>query len=131
MHAIIFFDGVCNLCNGAVQFVIARDLKDHFRYASLQSEFAKHKLSMFGIDPEKEDSILVLEHNKVYRQSAAVLRITRKLGGLWPLLYAGIIFPPFVRNAIYRWIAKNRYRWFGKQESCWIPTPELKEKFLG
>ncbi|MES2419604.1 MAG: DCC1-like thiol-disulfide oxidoreductase family protein [Bacteroidota bacterium] len=127
---LIFFDGVCNLCNGAVQFVIERDPKDVFRFASLQSDFAVKTLASFSINPAQGDSFILLENNIIYQRSTAALRVARKLKGLWPLLYAFIIVPRFIRDGIYNYIAKNRYRWFGKQESCWVPTPGLKEKFL-
>jgi len=127
---VIFFDGVCNLCNGAVQFIIARDPQNRFKFAALQSEFAKNYLSSFRLKVKHGDSFVLLENGKVYEQSAAALRIAKKLGGLWPLLYGLIIVPPFIRNAVYKSIARNRYKWFGKQESCWIPTPELKSRFL-
>jgi predicted DCC family thiol-disulfide oxidoreductase YuxK len=131
MNPIIFFDGVCNLCNGAVQFTIERDTKNLFRFASLQSDFAKETLSPYGIDTDQKNSFILLENGKIYQQSTAALRVAKRLGAAWPLLYAFIILPPFIRNAVYGYIAKNRYKWFGKQESCWVPTPELKEKFLG
>ncbi|MFD0940667.1 thiol-disulfide oxidoreductase DCC family protein [Pedobacter boryungensis] len=131
MHPVIFFDGVCNLCNGAVQFTIKRDSNNIFRFASLQSEYAAEKIAPFNITPENLDSFILLEDDKVYQRSTAALRVVKKLGGLWPLLYGFIIIPRFIRDAVYNYIAKNRYKWFGKQESCWVPTPDLKEKFLG
>lgn len=130
MQAVIFFDGLCNLCNGAVQFTIARDRKNIFRFASLQSAYAAEKLAPFNIAPENLQSFILLENSKVYLRSTAALRVAKKLNGLWPLLYAFIIVPSFIRDAVYDYIAKNRYKWFGKQESCWVPTPELKSKFL-
>jgi len=131
MERIIFFDGLCNLCNGAVQFVIKRDTKNLFQFASLQSEYATEALAKFNLEPQHGDSIVLLENDKVYQRSTAALRVARRLKGLWPMLYAFIIVPRFIRDAIYNYIAKNRYKWFGKKESCWVPTPELKEKFLG
>lgn len=128
--AIIFFDGVCNLCNGAVQFVIKRDRHEAFKFASLQSDFAKETLSGSALKVAHGDSLVLLENGKLYEQSTAVLRIAKKMPGLWPLLYAFIIVPPFLRNAIYRWVARHRYQWFGKQNQCWVPTPTLKSRFL-
>lgn len=125
-HKIILFDGVCNLCNGAVNLVIRKDKKNIFRFAPLQGEFAKE----IGLDQEKMDSIILLDNDKQYSKSSAVLRIARNLPGGYPLLYGFIILPKFLRDAIYDHIAKNRYRWFGKKESCMMPTPELKQKFL-
>jgi predicted DCC family thiol-disulfide oxidoreductase YuxK len=129
MHSIIFFDGVCNLCNSAVQFVIERDKNDQFRFASLQSDFAKEQLTPFQIDPSQKESFILLENSKVYQRSTAALKVAKKLNGLWPLLYGFIIIPAFIRDAVYNLIAKNRYKWFGKKESCWLPTEELKGKF--
>lgn len=128
--AIIFFDGVCNLCNGAVQFVIKRDRREAFKFASLQSDFAKETLSGSALKVTHGDSLVLLENGKLYEQSTAVLRIAKKMSGLWPLLYAFIIVPPFLRNAIYRWVARHRYQWFGKQNQCWVPTRALKSRFL-
>lgn len=128
-NSVIFFDGVCNLCNGAVQFVIERDVKNYFKFAALQSEYATKALSTANLQVQHGDSFVLLENGKVYEQSTAALRVARKLNGLWPLLYGFIIVPPFIRNAVYKFIARNRYKWFGKQESCWVPTPELKSKF--
>jgi predicted DCC family thiol-disulfide oxidoreductase YuxK len=130
MQAVIFFDGLCNLCNGAVQFTIERDRRNVFRFASLQSDFAREKLKDFNVEPAEGSSFVLLEEGKIYQRSTAALRVAKKLKGLWPLLYTFIIIPPFIRDAVYNYIAKNRYKWFGKQESCWIPTPELKSKFL-
>lgn len=128
--AIIFFDGVCNLCNGAVQFIIARDYRNVFQFASLQSGFAKEKLAPYGIVPDQHQSIILLRDGKVYQQSSAALRIAKNLSWLWPLLYGFIIIPPFIRDALYRFVANNRYRWFGKRESCWLPDAALKSRFL-
>lgn len=130
MQTIIFFDGLCNLCNGAVQFAIKRDTKNVFKFASLQSDIAVTELAKYGVNPNQLNSIVLLEEGKIYQKSTAALRIAKRLTGLWPLLYVFIIVPPFIRDGIYRFIAKNRYKWFGKQESCWVPTPELKSKFL-
>ncbi len=127
--SIIFFDGVCNLCNGSVQFVIERDKQDQFKFAALQTDFAKLELSKYNVDVTSGNSFILLENGKVYQQSTAALRVAKQLGGWWSLLYVFIIVPAFIRNCVYRYIAKNRYKWFGKQESCWVPTPELKQKF--
>ncbi|SFG73270.1 Predicted thiol-disulfide oxidoreductase YuxK, DCC family [Pedobacter insulae] len=127
---VIFFDGLCNLCNGAVQFTIQRDHRNLFHFASLQSDYAKLKLSPFNIDVEDGSSFVLLENGKVYERSTAALKVAKKLSGFWPLLYGFIIIPRFIRDFIYNFIAKNRYKWFGKKESCWVPTPALKDKFL-
>jgi predicted DCC family thiol-disulfide oxidoreductase YuxK len=127
---IILFDGVCNLCNGAVQFIIERDKKQHFRFASLQSKTGQEYQQKAGLAIDKIDTILLVENGKIYQKSTAALRIARHLDGLWSILYIFIIVPPFIRNAVYDFIAKNRYKWFGKQDSCWMPTPDLKKLFL-
>ncbi|MBC8984885.1 DUF393 domain-containing protein [Pedobacter sp. N36a] len=146
-HGMIFFDGVCNLCNHAVQFVIKRDQLDYFRFAALQTDAAKTQLTALNIQekggtlsedqqgslaPHQEElnTIILLENGKVYYRSTAALRIARKLSGLWPLLYGFIIIPPFIRDFCYQLISKNRYRIWGKQESCMVPSVALKSKFL-
>ncbi|GGG41164.1 thiol-disulfide oxidoreductase [Dokdonia pacifica] len=127
---IILFDGVCNLCNSSITFVIKHDPKDLFRYAPLQSDLGKSLMSKHQIDAEKVDSIILVDQGKAYTKSSAALRIARSLSGGYPLLAAFLIIPPFLRNLVYDYIARNRYKWYGKKESCMIPTPELKAKFL-
>lgn len=128
---IILFDGVCNLCNTSVNFVIQRDHKDIFRYASLQSDIGKQLIKKHQIDHLNLDSILLFDTNdKFYYKSSAALRIARHLSGGYPLLYGLLILPKFIRNWVYDIIAKNRYRWFGKKESCMIPSPELRALFI-
>ena len=127
---IILFDGVCNLCNGAVQVAIERDPTAIFRFASLQSDFGQSILAQNVVDTEGGGTIILLENGKVYDRSTAALRVARQLSGWIKYLYVFIIVPKFVRDFVYRIIAKNRYRWFGKQESCWMPTKELKVRFL-
>ncbi|MDT0554811.1 thiol-disulfide oxidoreductase DCC family protein [Patiriisocius hiemis] len=127
---IILFDGVCNLCNSSVTFVIKRDAKDVFRFAALQEEPGQKLINQYGIDINKTDSIILIENNKAFTKSTAALRIARHLGGAYPLLYGFMIIPVFIRNWVYDYVAKNRYKWYGKKESCMIPTPELKSKFL-
>ncbi len=127
---IILFDGVCNLCNSSVNFVIDRDTQQYFKFASLQSEFGQQQVKRIGGDPSQLNSIVLIEGDRFYRKSTAALRIARKLTGGWPLLYAFIVIPPFVRDVVYDFIAKNRYRWFGKEATCRIPTPELSHRFL-
>lgn len=128
-HPVILFDGVCNLCNRAVQFVIRRDKKKLFRFASLQSEAAAKLGKQLPI-PENQDSFILIQNGKIYTGSTAALRVLRLLGGWHSLLYAFMIVPRFIRDGVYRQIARNRYEWFGRQESCWVPTPELRELFL-
>ncbi|GGI25110.1 thiol-disulfide oxidoreductase DCC family protein [Pedobacter mendelii] len=126
---VIFFDGVCNLCNASVQFTIEHDKKNVFKFTALQGEYAKTILPKFNVDIEKMNSILLVENEKLYTKSSAALRVAKELSGLLPILYAFIIVPKFIRDWVYDIIAKNRYKWWGRQESCWIPTPELKSKF--
>ncbi|MFD0862133.1 thiol-disulfide oxidoreductase DCC family protein [Sungkyunkwania multivorans] len=129
---IIFFDGVCNLCNGAVQYVIERDKKDVFRYASLQSDVGQRFLKERNLNAEEFDSIILYEPGKQFlHKSKAAFAIIKEFGGLWPLFRIFRFLPTSFNDFFYDIVAKNRYRWFGKQESCWIPTPELKAKFLG
>ena len=128
---IILFDGVCNLCNGAVLFVIKRDKKDIFRYAALQSEIGQKLTQERGIDTEKVDSIVLIEPGiAYYTKSTAALKIANHFGGLWKLLYVFNWLPEGFRNGIYDYVAANRYKWFGRKDACMIPTPELKSKFL-
>ncbi len=127
---IILFDGVCNLCNAAVQFVVRHDKKKLFVFASLQSEVGKQLLSEHILPGSDLRTFILIEHNKLYSRSSAALKVSKKLSGIWPVLYVFILVPPFIRDAIYNFIAKNRYRWFGKKEECMIPTPELKARFL-
>ena len=129
-HKIILFDGVCNLCNSSVTFIIKRDYKDRFRFAALQSEIGQLYIQKFDIDPVETDSIILVEADNYYAKSSAALRIAKHLSGGYPLLYGFMIVPKFIRNAVYDYIAKNRYKWYGKREQCMIPTPELKAKFL-
>ena len=127
---VILFDGVCNLCNGSVNFVIDHDPEAYFRFASLQDDAAQPLLRAHGLTPDYLDSVVLVEDGKLYRDSTAALRIARKLGAPWSWLYALIVVPRPLRDLVYGYIARNRYRWFGKQDSCRIPTPELRARFL-
>ncbi|MCB0608931.1 MAG: thiol-disulfide oxidoreductase DCC family protein [Lewinellaceae bacterium] len=129
-HPILLFDGVCNLCNGFVQFVIKRDKKAVFRFAALQSDLGKELSATAGLPAHSMDTVVLYENNRFYTHSDVGLRVARRLNGLWPLAYALVIIPKFIRDGIYNWVAKNRYRWFGKRESCMVPTPELRSRFL-
>lgn len=131
-HPIVLFDGVCNLCNGTVQFIIDRDPSGAFRFAALQSDAGKTALAARGrAAPEGEpDSVLLLDGDRVYERSDAALRIARRLSGAWRLFFVFIVVPRFLRDLVYRFIAKHRYRWFGKTEECRVPTPELRARFL-
>jgi predicted DCC family thiol-disulfide oxidoreductase YuxK len=126
----ILFDGVCNLCNGSIQFVIQRDRSGIFNFAALQSTVGRELLQEYGLPVNDLYSVILIKNGKAYQRSRAALEIARHLSGLWPLLYIFIIIPPFIRDSIYNWISRNRYRWFGKKDDCMIPTPELKSRFL-
>jgi predicted DCC family thiol-disulfide oxidoreductase YuxK len=127
--SIILFDGVCNLCNGFVQFVIRRDERKCFIFGALQSEKAKEILSHFNLPKENFKTIILIEDDKVFTQSTAVLKIAKQLNG-WKLFYAFIIIPKFIRDFVYSIVSKYRYKIFGKRDACMIPTPELKGRFL-
>lgn len=129
-HPVILFDGVCNLCNGAVQFVIRHDRSNTFRFASLQSEIARQMLIAAGLPSDKLDSIVIIQNGRAYRESDAIVRIAKGLSGGWKALSWFGVIPKVLRDPMYRLIARNRYRMFGKQDACMIPTPELKAKFL-
>ncbi|WP_298485998.1 thiol-disulfide oxidoreductase DCC family protein [uncultured Maribacter sp.] len=128
---IILFDGVCNLCNGAIQFIIKRDTHNLFLFTPLQSETGKKLLEERRIDPKNMDSIILIEPNVAYYiKSDAALEIVKYLKTPWRLISIFKVLPIGFRNFVYDFIAKNRYRWFGKEDHCMIPTPELKTKFL-
>lgn len=129
-HKIILFDGICNLCNTSVNLVIKKDKKDLFRFAALQSEIGKTYASKFNIDISEIDSILLIDQDKIYVKSTAALHITKSLSGGYPLLFSLMIVPNFIRNWAYDFVARNRYKWYGNRETCMVPTPELREKFL-
>lgn len=128
---VILFDGVCNLCNGAINFLIDRDKDGIYKFAPLQSEYGQRYLTESGLPLDEFDSIVLLEDGHTYSKSTAALKIAKNLSGAWPLLYGFIILPRFVRDAVYDFIANNRYKFFGKQDQCRVPTPELQAKFLG
>jgi predicted DCC family thiol-disulfide oxidoreductase YuxK len=126
--SIVFFDGVCNLCSSSVQFIIRHDRHNRFKFASLQSHLADSELKGKGL--KYLDSIVLEENDKVYTRSTAVLRIASKLSFPVNLLVIFLVIPAFIRNPVYQFVANNRYKWFGKKDICWVPTPELKSKFL-
>lgn len=127
---IILFDGVCNLCNSAINFVIKRDPNNRFVFAPLQSKAGDLLTKQYDIDTTQVDSIILIKNNKAYTKSTAALRIGQQLTGLYPLLSIFLILPSFLRNWVYDYVARNRYKWFGKKDACMIPTPELRSKFL-
>jgi len=129
-HPILLFDGVCNLCNGFVQFVIKRDPQAKFRFAALQSEEGQQLLKHYNLPIDDIFSVILIENEKIHFRSSAALRMLRHLSGAWSWLYGFIIVPRFIRDFVYKFIAQNRYKWFGEKEQCMIPTPELKSRFL-
>lgn len=127
---IVLFDGYCNLCSWSVQFVIKRDTKDYFRFVSLQSESAKQLLNQFSLPTSFDSSLVLIEHRSIYFKSDAALNIARKLRHLWPGLYFFIIMPKAIRDEMYSLIAKNRFKWFGKKDECYLPKKDVSYKFL-
>jgi predicted DCC family thiol-disulfide oxidoreductase YuxK len=130
MNDVIVFDGVCHLCNRWVQFLLPRDRQGKFRFAAMQGTSGKALLQQYGLDPDDPVSFLYLSNGTAYTDTEAIIRVLSSLGGLWKgakLLY---LLPPFVRNALYRSLARNRYHWFGKMDYCMRPTPEWEARFL-
>ena len=127
---ILLFDGVCNLCNGVVQFIIKRDKEGKFKFAALQSEAGQGILKKFGLPLDDFESFVFVHGDKYYQKSTAALHVARELGGIWKLFYFFIILPKSFRDFLYSLIANSRYKIFGRQDSCMIPTPELKGRFL-
>jgi len=128
--SIIIFDGVCNLCNASVNFVIKNDKKEQFLFASFQSDAAKEILLHFNLKNLNGGTVILVEGQKVYEKSTAVLKIAKRLDGPFKAFYAFFIVPKIFRDWVYDFIAKNRYKWFGKRDSCMMPSPELKNRFL-
>jgi predicted DCC family thiol-disulfide oxidoreductase YuxK len=127
---VVLFDGVCNLCNGSVLFIIGRDPNAQFRFAALDSEAGRRLLQECGIRCTLPDSVALIERAIIYTRSSAALRIARRLRFPWPLVYALIVVPRPLRDAVYDLIAHHRYRWFGKRDACVVPTPELRSRFF-
>lgn len=127
---ILLFDGVCNLCNASVQWILLRDKKRVFKFAALQSETGEKLLQQFGRTPGSLDTATLVSGNRIFLRSDAALEICRQLGGIYSLAVVFKIIPRFIRNTVYNWIARNRYRWYGKQEQCMLPRPEWKDRFV-
>ena len=127
---IVLFDGVCNLCNGAIDFILDRDPQGKLAFASLQSAAGQELLKQYGLSTHNFDSVVLLKEGKVYQKSTAALKIAGRLKGLWPLLKVFTLVPRPIRDAIYNFIGSNRYRFFGKREQCRMPTPEIRDRFL-
>jgi predicted DCC family thiol-disulfide oxidoreductase YuxK len=132
MSAVLLFDGVCNLCSSTVQFVMAHDPHEHFKFASQQSNAGRKLMEEHGIAIPEGDplSLILIEDGHVYDRSTGALRLARKLSFPFKLGWIFIITPRFIRDFVYNVIAKHRYRWFGKKEVCMVPTPELRARFL-
>ncbi|EKN70057.1 hypothetical protein BABA_06761 [Neobacillus bataviensis LMG 21833] len=129
MERIILFDGECNLCDSSVQFIIKRDPVGKFKFASLQSAIGQELLKKHG-HKTTISSFVLIENGKAYVKSGAAIRISKQLYGLWKVPTVFLVIPPFIRDNLYDVIAKNRYKWFGKKDSCLLPTPEWKDRFL-
>jgi predicted DCC family thiol-disulfide oxidoreductase YuxK len=127
---LVLFDGVCNLCNSSVQFILKRDKHRKFLFGSLQGTAGQELLTKFNLPVNQFNSFILVEGEHFYTRSTAVLRMLKHLGRGWQLWYAFIIIPPFIRNAVYNLIARNRYKWFGKKDECRVPTPEERALFL-
>lgn len=128
--SILLFDGVCHLCHGAVQFILQRDPHGRIHFASLQSEKGQELLSAYRYEGNLQ-SVVLIEDGQLYTKSDAVLRVGRKLNGAWPALsLMGMAFPRRLRDVVYNWIARNRYRWLGKSDQCMLPTPDIRSRFL-
>jgi predicted DCC family thiol-disulfide oxidoreductase YuxK len=127
--AIILFDGICNFCNSSVRFIIERDPEGIFQFASLQSDIGQQLLQKHNI-PNTTDSFVLIEENKAYVESTAALKVCSHLTWPWKLINTCIIVPKPLRDRVYRWIAKNRYKWFGKQDSCMLPSQNIRDRFI-
>ena len=126
---VILFDGVCNLCTGSVQFILKRDKEKKFLFASLQSNYGQNLLKQFDLPTSTLKSFILKQDEKIFTRSAAALKMFQQLKG-WKWVKIFWIVPEFIRDAVYNLVARNRYNWFGKKEECWLPTPELKQRFL-
>ncbi len=131
MNPILFFDGHCNLCNHAVQFVLTNDRRGEIRFASLQSELATELLLPAGVDPTQLSSLVLYEDGRARTHSDGALRTAALMGGPVALLNGFRVVPGFLRDPVYDWIARNRYRWFGRREECMLPRPEWRARFVG
>lgn len=127
---IVLFDGVCNLCNSTVQFILKRDKKERIFFTSLQAEKGQALLQQHNLPTQDFNTVVYIRNGTCYLKSSAVLYILLDLGSFWQIFFPLIVLPRFIRDAVYAWVARNRYRWFGRQESCMLPTPESKKRFV-
>lgn len=130
MGPLVLFDGVCNFCNGSVNFIIKRDPRAIFRFAALQSEAGRKMLEECGVSPDGIESVVLIEDGRLFEASTASLRIAKRLGAPWSWTYALILIPKFVRDGLYKLFARNRYRLFGQKDACMMPTAEVRARFL-
>lgn len=128
-HPTLLFDGVCNLCNASVQWVLLHDTKGIFHFSALQSEVGQGLLQQHSLDAQNLNTVVLVDGNKLYMRSDVPLEIVRRLGGFWQLLYVFKIIPKPLRDVVYNWVAKNRYRWWGRREECMLPRAEWKGRF--
>lgn len=128
--SIILFDGVCNLCNSSVNFVIDHDPEGRFKLGTLQSDKAKEYLAGHNLNNDEIQTVILIENEKIYTRSTAALRIAKRLQGPVRLTWLFIVLPRIIRDPVYNWVARNRYKWFGKREQCRVPTPELRNRFI-
>jgi predicted DCC family thiol-disulfide oxidoreductase YuxK len=129
-NPVILFDGVCNFCNGAINFVLKQDRKSVFRFAPLQSEAGRRLLQQYNLPTEEFESFVLIDQGKVYKKSNAALRVMNKLPWYWKESQIFRVIPTIFRDAIYDFIARNRYKWFGKKDQCMVPTAEMRSRFL-
>jgi predicted DCC family thiol-disulfide oxidoreductase YuxK len=127
---ILYFDGVCNLCETAVQFVIKRNKQENILFASLQSSAGQKMLIDFNLPQQQLFSMVFVDRGELYIKSSASLRITKYLAAAWPICQYAKFVPRFIRDVVYDWVARNRYKWFGEKNACWLPTKELEKRFL-
>lgn len=129
-HPIVLFDGVCNICDASMNWIMARDPGARFRFAPLQSSVGGTLQRGHGLDPAELGTLVLIDGRRVYRKSGAVLRVLRRLRWPYPLLFALIAVPPFLRDAVYGWFARRRYGWFGRKDECMVPSAEVRDRFL-
>jgi predicted DCC family thiol-disulfide oxidoreductase YuxK len=130
MDKVVYFDGVCNLCSGAIQFILKRNSKENLKFASLQSVYGQTVVKELGLNQLDFETIIYQEGNQFYQKSDAILKIAKELDGAWKLVSVLKVFPKFIRDGVYGFIGRNRYNFFGKKDQCWLPTPALKARFL-
>lgn len=129
-HPILLFDGVCNLCDNTVQFVIKKNASQTVHFAALQSDFGKEQIKKAGLPTNELKSLIFIEKKQIYTRSTGALKLARHLDGLWKFAYVFIVVPKPIRDFVYNWIAKNRYKWFGEKDACMIPSKEVRERFV-